>query len=39
MCDRLLVMSKGEIVGEFRRDAFDKEAVLRTAFREAEAAA
>jgi ribose transport system ATP-binding protein len=34
MCDRILVMSQGEIVGEFARDAFDKEQILRTAFRE-----
>jgi ribose transport system ATP-binding protein len=34
MCDRVLVMSQGEIVGEFARDVFDKEQILRTAFRE-----
>ncbi|MEX0852214.1 MAG: sugar ABC transporter ATP-binding protein [Bauldia sp.] len=34
MCDRILVMSKGEIVGEFEREAFDKERILRSAFRE-----
>jgi ribose transport system ATP-binding protein len=34
MCDRLLVMSRGEIVGEFERAAFDKEQILRSAFRE-----
>ena len=34
MCDRLLVMSRGEIVGEFERAAFDKERILRSAFRE-----
>jgi ribose transport system ATP-binding protein len=34
MCDRLLVMSKGEIVGEFARDAFDSKRILRSAFRE-----
>jgi ribose transport system ATP-binding protein len=39
MCDRLLVMSKGEIVGEFGREGFDKELVLRAAFREQGAAA
>jgi ribose transport system ATP-binding protein len=39
MCDRILVMSQGEIVGEFRRDAFDKERILRAAFREGSGAA
>jgi ribose transport system ATP-binding protein len=34
MCDRILVMSQGEIVGEFAREAFDKEQILRAAFRE-----
>lgn len=34
MCDRILVMSRGEIVGEFERDAFDETAILRSAFRE-----
>jgi ribose transport system ATP-binding protein len=34
MCDRILVMSRGEIVGEFARAAFDKEQILRAAFRE-----
>jgi ribose transport system ATP-binding protein len=34
MCDRILVMSKGEIVGEFARGGFDKEKILRSAFRE-----
>jgi ribose transport system ATP-binding protein len=36
MCDRILVMSRGEIVGEFARDAFSKEHILRAAFREDE---
>jgi ABC-type sugar transport system ATPase subunit len=35
MCDRILVMSNGEIVARFDRDAFDKEHILRSAFREA----
>ena len=39
MCDRILVMSRGEIVGEFARKAFDKEQILRSAFREHEVAA
>lgn len=39
MSDRMLVMSQGEIVGEFGRDAFDKEAILRSAFRQEERAA
>jgi ribose transport system ATP-binding protein len=34
MCDRILVMSQGEIVGEFGRTEFDKERILRAAFRE-----
>jgi ribose transport system ATP-binding protein len=34
MCDRILVMSRGEVRGEFRRDQFDEEHILRTAFRE-----
>lgn len=34
MCDRILVMSQGEIVGEFERAQFDEEAILRAAFRE-----
>jgi ribose transport system ATP-binding protein len=34
MCDRILVMSKGQIVGEFARGGFDKEKILRSAFRE-----
>jgi ribose transport system ATP-binding protein len=38
MCDRILVMSKGEIVGSFARDGFDKEQILRAAFREEVAA-
>jgi ribose transport system ATP-binding protein len=39
MCDRILVMSRGEIVTEFARSAFDKEQILSAAFREHEAAA
>jgi ribose transport system ATP-binding protein len=38
MSDRILVMSRGEIVGEFARGAFDKERILRSAFREDKAA-
>lgn len=34
MCDRILVMSQGEIVGEFDREAFQEENILRAAFRE-----
>ncbi len=34
MCDRILVMSRGEIFGEFSSAQFDKERILRTAFRE-----
>lgn len=34
MCDRILVMSRGELYGEFTRDDFDDERILRAAFRE-----
>lgn len=34
MCDRILVMSRGELLGEFSRDQFDAEAILQMAFRE-----
>jgi ribose transport system ATP-binding protein len=37
--DRILVMSRGEIVGDFARAAFDRERVLAAAFREQGAAA
>jgi ribose transport system ATP-binding protein len=39
VCDRILVMSKGEIVGDFVRPSFDRERVLAAAFREQGAAA
>lgn len=31
LCDRLLVLNRGRITGEFKRDAFDSEAILRAA--------
>ena len=34
VCDRILVMSYGEITGEFVREEFNKENILRAAFRE-----
>jgi ABC-type sugar transport system ATPase subunit len=34
MCDRILVMGQGEILGSFDRTEFDQEAILRSAFRE-----
>ncbi len=34
VCDRMLVMSNGEIQATFERAAFDKERILRAAFRE-----
>ena len=34
ICDRILVMSNGEIQGAFSQAAFDKESILRAAFRE-----
>jgi ribose transport system ATP-binding protein len=39
MADRILVMSQGEIVGQFARAEFDKERILRVAFRQEEKAA
>ena len=37
MCDRIVVMGHGEVLGSFDRAEFDKETILRTAFREAAA--
>ncbi len=34
MCDRIVVMGQGEVLGSFDRADFDKEQILRTAFRE-----
>jgi ribose transport system ATP-binding protein len=34
MCDRIIVMSQGEVLRSFDRGSFDQEAILRTAFRE-----
>jgi ribose transport system ATP-binding protein len=34
LCDRILVMSRGEIVGAFDRAAFNRERILSAAFRE-----
>jgi len=34
MCDRIMVMGQGEVLGTFDRADFDTEAILRTAFRE-----
>ncbi len=34
MCDRIVVMSQGEMLGSFDRADFDRETILRTAFRE-----
>jgi ABC-type sugar transport system ATPase subunit len=39
MSDRVLVMSRGEIVEEFRRPDLPRDAILRAAFRETEEAA
>jgi ABC-type sugar transport system ATPase subunit len=36
MADRILVMKRGEIAGEFPRDKFGKEPILRAAFGEGE---
>jgi ribose transport system ATP-binding protein len=37
MCDRIIVMGHGEVLGSFTRAEFDTEQILRTAFRETEA--
>ncbi len=34
MCDRIMVMGQGEVLGSFDRAQFDQEVILRTAFRE-----
>lgn len=34
LCDRILVMSQGEIFAEFTREEFEEERILRAAFRE-----
>jgi ribose transport system ATP-binding protein len=34
LCDRILVMSRGEIRGSFDRSGFDREAILRAALRD-----
>ncbi|MBC7958332.1 MAG: sugar ABC transporter ATP-binding protein [Vallitaleaceae bacterium] len=34
MCDRILVMCKGEIVGEFKNEGLTPEIILRSAFRQ-----
>jgi ribose transport system ATP-binding protein len=36
ICDRILVMSRGELYGAFARADFDSERILRAAFREEE---
>lgn len=36
MCDRILVMSRGEIFGEFTRGQFNEQDILQAAFREGE---
>ncbi len=36
VCDRILVMSQGEIISEFARHQFDAERILHAAFREEE---
>ncbi len=39
LCDRILVMSHGEVRAELGRDAFDRERILRAALRDAASAA
>jgi ribose transport system ATP-binding protein len=36
MCDRILVMSRGEMTGAFDRSEFDREVLLAAAFRQSE---
>ena len=36
MCDRIVVMSRGEIFGEFTREQFNEKDILQAAFREGE---
>ncbi len=36
MCDRILVMSRGEMTGAFERGEFDREVLLAAAFRQSE---
>lgn len=36
MCDRILVMSRGELTGSFERSEFDRETLLAAAFRQSE---
>ncbi len=38
LCDRILVMRRGEIVEELAREAFDRERLLRAALHASEAA-
>jgi ABC-type sugar transport system ATPase subunit len=37
MCDRIVVMGQGEVLGTYERGPFDQELILRTAFREEQA--
>lgn len=34
VCDRIIVWSRGEIMGEFNRDEFSQESIMRAAFRQ-----
>jgi ribose transport system ATP-binding protein len=38
MCDRMLVMRRGELTAQFERMAFDRETILRAAFGQGNAA-
>ena len=38
LCDRILVMRRGEVAAEFSRERFDREAILRAAFGQGRAA-
>jgi ribose transport system ATP-binding protein len=38
LCDRILVMRRGELIAEFDRERFDREAILRAAFGQGKAA-
>jgi ribose transport system ATP-binding protein len=38
LCDRMLVMRRGELTAQFERVAFDREMILRAAFGQGNAA-
>ena len=34
LCDRIIVMSRGEIIKDFKRDEFDMKMIMKAAFRD-----